>query len=320
MNYKQFFEKIDFMSKESGRSKISILVDVVISGFKYSSGYMDYYLFRFHKLPHEKRITYLTRGKNNEIVKMLNSAEESKKFASKSAFNESFQEYIGREWINFAKCSKEEFIKWIESKDCVFIKPQVGCGGSGVKKVKIKEKDLDSLYENFRSNNIGIIETCLAQHPLMSKLYQDSINTLRIATVVDDFNNVDVIYTFVRIGNGGDVDNFNSGGMSAKIDSVTGEIITEAIDKDSNTFGTHPITGVNILGYTIPLWDEAIDLVKKAALVVPKVRYVGWDVAITPNGPVLVEGNEYPGNDLTQMSIFIDNQEGILPLFDKYIN
>jgi hypothetical protein len=37
-------------------------------------------------------------------------------------------------------------------------------------------------------------------------------------------------------------------------------------------------------------------MVEEAALVLPKVRYVGWDAAITPNGPCLIEGNDYPGH------------------------
>jgi D-alanine-D-alanine ligase-like ATP-grasp enzyme len=39
---------------------------------------------------------------------------------------------------------------------------------------------------------------------------------------------------------------------------------------------------------------------KQAAKKIPEVRYIGWDVAFTENGPVIVEGNEYPGYGLLQ--------------------
>ena len=45
---------------------------------------------------------------------------------------------------------------------------------------------------------------------------------------------------------------------------------------------------------------EAIELVKQTAGVVPEIGYVGWDVAFSTKGPVIVEGNEYPGYGIVQ--------------------
>ena len=54
-------------------------------------------------------------------------------------------------------------------------------------------------------------------------------------------------------------------------------------------------------GFKIPQWEACVELVKEAALVVPEVRYIAWDVCITENyGPLLIEGNAYPGQDVTQ--------------------
>ena len=59
---------------------------------------------------------------------------------------------------------------------------------------------------------------------------------------------------------------------------------------------------------------------KKAALVCPEVGYVGWDIAVTPDGPVLVEGNEFPGHCLYQLPPHTPDNYGVLPLFEKAIN
>lgn len=45
---------------------------------------------------------------------------------------------------------------------------------------------------------------------------------------------------------------------------------------------------------------EALDMVVGAAEKIPQVRYIGWDIAFSKNGPVMVEGNEYPGYGLLQ--------------------
>ena len=67
------------------------------------------------------------------------------------------------------------------------------------------------------------------------------------------------------------------------------------------------------------MWREILDLLQEAARVVPSVRYVGWDVAVTPDGPLLVEGNQYPGHDIYGLPGQSPDHMGILPVFDKVV-
>ena len=53
-------------------------------------------------------------------------------------------------------------------------------------------------------------------------------------------------------------------------------------------------------------------MVKEAALKIPELRYIGWDIAITDNGPVLIEGNEYPSYGLIQNHTLDKNEKGHL--------
>ena len=66
-------------------------------------------------------------------------------------------------------------------------------------------------------------------------------------------------------------------------------------------FDAHPTTGVVFDGFQIPCFQEAKELVLKAALESDKILVVGWDVAISENGPVVIEGNRRPGFDLVQV-------------------
>jgi hypothetical protein len=88
-------------------------------------------------------------------------------------------------------------------------------------------------------------------------------------------------------------------------------------DKSASYLEVHPKTGVTIRGFEIPLYKEAVDLCLEAALVEPRVGYVGWDVAITPDGPALVEGNLIPGYDMPQNAVFHPDGCGMLPAFEK---
>ena len=79
------------------------------------------------------------------------------------------------------------------------------------------------------------------------------------------------------------------------------ELRTDGYDKVRRVYKTVPESGVTLKGFQIPLWDEIVAMIKEASLVVPQVGYVGWDVAVSADrGPLLIEGNSYPGQDNAQ--------------------
>lgn len=125
----------------------------------------------------------------------------------------------------------------------------------------------------------------------MQSLHPSSLNTVRIPTVRYD-DRVEVIHPFLRIGRGSAVvDNAGSGGIMGNIDVATGSVYAAA-DELGKDYKIHPDTGVSLIGFTIPKWQEVLSLVKQMALVVPSVRYVGWDMALSPKGWVMIEGND----------------------------
>lgn len=78
------------------------------------------------------------------------------------------------------------------------------------------------------------------------------------------------------------------------IDLETGIISGVGANKSGEVYEIHPMTGKRIPGTQIPYWDEVKAMCLKAMHVVPQVRFVAWDVAITPTGPVFIEGNSFP--------------------------
>lgn len=116
----------------------------------------------------------------------------------------------------------------------------------------------------------------------------------------------------------GVVDNFSSGGMYTYVNSE-GNVYVDAIDRNDNIFTEHPITKQKIVGFKVPLFKEAVELVKETAKIVPEVAYVGWDVAISEKGPVIVEGNCFPGVYQVKPSL-IDIKEGLIPKYNEIMN
>jgi hypothetical protein len=98
-------------------------------------------------------------------------------------------------------------------------------------------------------------------------------------------------------------DNIAQGGLAAPIDVASGRISGPAIRKDkrigASSHSTHPSTGTVLEGFLIPFWQDVVALTLTAHKAFPSVYSVGWDVAILPNGPILLEGNAWWDSDLT---------------------
>jgi hypothetical protein len=151
-----------------------------------------------------------------------------------------------------------------------------------------------------------IVQPRLVQHSVLSKIYPGAINTIRIDTLVTG-DQVEFGSAILRIGLGGRVvDNGRAGGLSAAVDIETGRICRPALreplfDPARTPYDRHPDTGEPILGVELPFWADLRGLVSTAAQSCGKLRTIGWDVVFAPDGPILLEANQYWDADLTQM-------------------
>jgi len=320
MNYGSMLETVEKIHKKTGRSRIWLFCDMVHCGLRYSAGYKDYLLCEFYNLTPEQRATYVTRGVNNQIVKLLNDPSYYHCVDDKTEFNRLYSDFIHRGWLDMVNAGFEKFRSFMENRDRIISKPAAATCGQGIELLSKSDfTDLQQMYDHLRSSGSGLIEDVIIQHPAVSAIYPHSVNTYRIVTVRRN-GVANVVYAFIRIGNGGRfVDNINAGGMAAPIDLETGIIQYAAFDKDSNYYDTHPATGCAIAGYPLPYWQESLAMCLEATKIVPQLGYVGWDIAVSEDGPQLIEGNHYPGHDILQMPPHVPDKIGMLPRFKQFI-
>lgn len=316
MDYKAMLQKVSSLHKKTGLSRWFLLRDMQKCAVKYGAGYMDYDLFEMYALTDEQRDTYITRGRNNELIKRYNDPSYGELFDDKAAFNQRFAPYLHREWIRL-DAPKEDVLSFLSRHEVFVAKPTGGMCGKGIEKINVAEHGgAEAVYRMLLEKQVSFeLEELIIQHPAVSAIYPEAINTLRTVTIHKD-GVVHVICTYFRIGNNGKhVDNFNSGGMVAPVDEKTGVVKDRAIDKTKQLYEIHPYTGSPIKGFVFPDWDAVMALVTAAAKEIPQVGYVGWDVAFTPNGPCLVEGNNFPGHDIYQLPEHTPDKIGIMPKF-----
>ncbi|MCF0121450.1 MAG: carboxylate--amine ligase [Oscillospiraceae bacterium] len=315
---------VDAVHEKTGKSKLFLLADIAVCAVRYGAGYNDYNIFAFYNMNHAQRSTYITRVKNKKIIAYLNNPDYYDIFDMKNIFDAKFKDFIRRDFLDVAEMSIDDLMRFIEGKKSIFAKPNDSESGKGIEKLDVdKFASVEELFEYIRKpeKNFGVVEELIVQHEDMARLYPYSVNTIRICTVVGD-NGKDVYcgYATVKMGNEGKfVDNMENSGLACPIDQETGEICGVAHTSKLINFDTHPYTGVPLIGYKVPYAKEAIELCKKAALVVPQMRYIGWDCCIMPDGPAIVEGNNYAGYDFSQLPEHRPEKVGDLPFFRQFV-
>lgn len=194
------------------------------------------------------------------------------------------------------------FLKVLEKSNLqgLFLKAVAESGGTGcymLNKKSLKTDVKTIAPELFKGSFVH--QEILKQHAEVNKIYPSSVNTLRFETYIDKSGKTHILTGLMRFGMGGSyVDNAGSGGFYAAVSLETGKLKGKGFQKmkagaGGGLFTAHPDTGFTIDGFKIPFFKEACDLVIDAVRYVPD-RYIGWDIAITETGPVLIEGNGSP--------------------------
>jgi hypothetical protein len=145
----------------------------------------------------------------------------------------------------------------------------------------------------------AIVQGRLKNHPALAALSgTDALQCTRIVTIVTRAGKVEILYAFQKlIAAGNHVDDFvgAEGNVLTCIDPAAGKLATAFIKSGERpsytTCEAHPLTGRQLAGFELPHWEGACALVRRAATRFLPLRAIGWDVALTSEGPVLVEGN-----------------------------
>ena len=143
-----------------------------------------------------------------------------------------------------------------------------------------------------------IFESVVKQTKQFAAFNESSVNTVRFMTTLYPDGSAKVIATFIKIGRAGKcVDNAGGGGnVDVCVDTEAGEI-KYAIQYDGwrniKEIEKHPDSGSQLNGVMIENWQAIKEEVKKFQQAFPYCKAAGWDIAITDDGPVVIEVNDF---------------------------
>lgn len=298
-NLKRFRDNLKEISKKENKNTFYLFNHFLLTFLKSGCGYSDYLNYQLYNKTFKEISEYVTIKHQDKFYEIVSTAKYKTFFTIKPNFLNNFKDFINRDF--FENGTVDDLKKFLSNNEEFMVKPRDGLGGKGVYKEYRKNiKDVNEFYDYLKNNNL-FIEEYVKQNKEINKLCKESVNTIRIMTFAYNGKS-EIVYAAMRIGNGiNNVDNFHQGGMGCKIDLDKGILIGDAYDKDLNHFKVHPKSKVKFDGFKIPYWEEAKKLVLDASKVNNNIHMVGWDVAITDDGPTLIEGNRRPGFDLIQV-------------------
>ena len=252
--------------------------------------YEEYAVYDFANKTDEQRRLYLTDALRDKLCRRINSRKGERIIADKFLTYKHFQQYYHRNvWLIDNNTDYELLAEAGKRNGRLVAKPPRLSGGHGVRLVTAPS--IDEWKETIKSLKGFVVEEPIEQDAFMARWNSSSVNTIRINTILRN-GEVTQFAPFLRTGREGCfVDNGAQGGIFASIDPDTGTIISDGYDESATAYTSHPDSGVPYKGIKIPQWDELLALTESMALSMPDMVYIGWDMALTDQGWVLIEAN-----------------------------
>lgn len=200
--------------------------------------------------------------------------------------------------------NKSELISFFENVftesklEGLFFRPPSDYGGKGCFKLTGTglTNELDDIIDSLINGNY-VHTKILKQHRELCRIHDKSVGTLRIISLITSENHTKIIAATMRFGVGNSVvDNSSSGGFFVGVNMNEGTLEKVGhylLEYGGGAILEHPDSGFKFEGFKVPYFKEACEEVIKGVKVIPD-RFIGWDVAITPNGPIIIEANATP--------------------------
>ena len=285
------------MKKDPEKQKelAEIRTDMTFCYFAYGFTPQEFFSFRLRDKGISERSEFISSRLRLTYRCRMNDLLKAEIFNDKTKTYSRFKKYYKRSATLISSPEHYERFQRFVKKFPVFVKKQCfEAQGNSVALVDIRQCGMSEreLFDSLIAQGKHILEEKIVQSPELAAFNESSVNTVRVVTFVTK-KGIVVPYCTLRTGRPGSfVDNGGAGGVQACIDYETGIIATDGFDEIGGVYADHPSSGTTFKGYQLPDWDQLHKLISEIAVEVPQIHFIGWDLAHTKDGWVMVEGNE----------------------------
>lgn len=186
----------------------------------------------------------------------------------------------------------------------LIVKPVNGSAGQGISMVvrnygdtTVRSGSAECDLDDFVLLDRSIVQSVIKQSEEIARISPGSVNTIRVVTLYTVDGEAIIISASMRFGVGNAfIDNWSAGGIAVGVDHANGMLRNIAYDKNGKQYRSHPVSNIYFEGLQLPHWPAVIEMATAVQKACPFFKLLGLDVALTVNGPVLVEVN--PSTDI----------------------
>jgi len=151
------------------------------------------------------------------------------------------------------------------------------------------------------SSDSWIIQEAVENCQALKNIYEYATNSFRVLTYFKPGEGAKVLYCILKFGNNrAHTDNAHTGGIYVKVNLTNGDLADTAYDENLLSYKMHPLTGVKFKNKNIAGIAQIVSLAERLGNLYPNLTFIGWDIALTSKGPVVLEGNSSPGLTIIQ--------------------
>ncbi|TXK65570.1 sugar-transfer associated ATP-grasp domain-containing protein [Alkalisalibacterium limincola] len=268
---------------------------VVRDSLRYNIAPLEWYQFGFFGMDSAAKSLWAGTGTMYEFQLLSNPRPSRGVLSDKRHFYLAYREFFRHPLWSIDEFRQDPGLadRVLAQQDRLVFKDATGNCGASVRIHHSSELQAEHLAEWMQQHGFDMVEAFVEQHSLLSALSPSGVNTVRVFTLVDRAGQYRVLGCRLRISVNSPVDNMAAGNLAAPIDEATGIVNGPGVYSDITKApeSLHPITRTPIVGFQVPFWPETLDMVRRASLLHPQNRSIGWDIVITPEGPGLIEGN-----------------------------
>lgn len=213
----------------------------------------------------------------------------------------------------FATLDAEEIaiLSLPEPGEAMLVKPANGSGGRGVRLLDRQGPGFDCV-DGFKAwlgwiDEFGvgewIVQRHIVAHPDLHDLALNALPSVRVTTIVNEQGLPEIVTTVLRFPKTSEmvIDNIGKGGLNAPIDLASGRLGPCCAGMEPGEYERHPESGAAIEGRIVPHWGR----LKELALSTHTQHFsdhvmIGWDMAVTAEGPLFLEANPRPSIIMAQ--------------------
>lgn len=280
------------------KRKHQIIKDYLICKSKYKINYNDYLKMHLYQINDDKRKEILTPNKSKELINNLNPFDKRYLIISKSEFYHTFYQYIKRDWLVLDEKNNEEFRLFIKSRSHIFVpaldnhKPEI---------VDIERSNEWELHQELINSHHYIVEEIIKHHDKFNVITDQKLITIKFITLLEN-NLVHILGCYLDI-------EIKEDNYYIPVDLNTGKTYDKALK--NNEIVTN-INNYNIKSFKLPLWKNTLKMINKLPLVIPELKYISWDIAISAEEPILISASDEPNYLVLQHPIYLEKNDGLL--------